>query len=183
MKMIARAVESSAFTPLHNFLSGILLKISNPFKKGDFIEVDGQLGSVKKRGLNNTIITNLDGSITTIENGKFYKSSLHNLSTKNIIRLAIGVKLCYTTDMTRAKEAIHKFLVQDQRILDNPTPKLQVVKLEARFVEISIQPWCLLDDYMELDHLLENRLKDHLIGLGYEVKAEETSFENLGVTA
>ena len=37
MNMIAKAVDSQAISPLVNFLSGILLKISTPFKKGDFI--------------------------------------------------------------------------------------------------------------------------------------------------
>ena len=183
MKMIANAVESNAISPLYNFLSGIFIKISNPFKKGDFIEIDGQLGSVKKRGINKTIIANLDGSFTMVENGRFYKGDLHNLSTKNIIRLAFTIDLCYTTNMTRAKEAITKFLLQDDRVLTKPLPKLQVVKLKEKYVEISVQPWCLLDNYMELDHQLEDRLKMHLIGLGYEVKTELNHFENLGETA
>ena len=60
---------------------------------------------------------------------------------------------------------------------------MKVVKLKEKYVEISIQPWCLLDNYMELDHQLEDRLKMHLIGLGYEVKTEVNHFENLGETA
>ncbi len=183
MKKIASSIESSAIAPLYNLLSGIFIKISNPFKKGDFIEIDGQLGSVKKRGIQKTIIANLDGSFTMVDNGRFYQGDLHNLSTKNIIRLAFTIELCYNTDMSRAKEAINQFLANDERILRKPLPKLQVVKLKEKYVEISIQPWCLLDQYMELDHELEDQLKSHLLGLGYEVKTDESLYENLGFTA
>lgn len=180
---ISRKAKSKVFRPVHNVLSGLLLKISNPFRKGDFIEINGQLGSVSKRGINKTIITNLDGTHTVIENGKFYQGNLHNLSTQNIIRLAFQINLGYHTDMSRAKEAIQNFLTAEDRILQTPAPKLQVVKLNPCFVELSVQPWCLLDHYMELDHQLELQLKQHLVGLGFEVKADESPYENLGVTA
>lgn len=183
MNMIAKAASLKMISPLQNLLSGILLRISNPFKTGDFIEVDGQLGSVKKRGMQKTVISNLDGSFTVIENGKFYTSSLHNLSAKNIIRLAFTVKLCYTTDMVRAKEAINNFLSKNPKVLDTPAPKLQVVKLGEKFVEISVQPWCLLDHFLELDLQLGERLELHLASLGFQTQMAEDSYEQLGVTA
>lgn len=181
--MIASSIESSAIAPLYNFLSGIFIKLSNPFRKGDFIEIDGQLGSVKKRGIQKTIIANLDGTFTMVDNGRFYQGDLHNLSTKNIIRLAFTIELCYNTDMTKAKDAINQFLSGDKRILRKPLPKLQVVKLKEKHVEICVQPWCLLDHYMELDHELEKQLKLYLLSLGYEVKTDESRYENLGVSA
>lgn len=183
MNRIAAAIRQKAVLPLINIGSGILLKIVKPFKKGDFIEINGQLGSVSKKGLKQTLITNLDGSISTIENGKFYSGNLHNLTTKNIIRLSLSVNLCYTSDMARAKESITHFLNQTPKILQNPAPKLQVVRLKEKCVEINVQPWCLLDDFMELDQELQLELTQHLTAQGFPLKLEELDFENLGVSA
>lgn len=183
MKKVATAIKQNALTPLVNSLSGVLLKVLSPFKKGDFIEIDGQLGSVSKKGLLKTTITNLDGSYTLIENGRFYSSNLHNLSTKNIIRMDLSVSLCYNEDMNMAKEAILSFLNQNQKILKTPAPKLHVVRLKEKFVEIGIEPWCLLDSFIEMDQQLEDHLKLHLSSLGFQIELDELDYENIGVTA
>ena len=183
MKKLASAVDHHVTSPLLNFFSGLLLKVSGPFRTGDFIEINGQLGSVKKKGLQKTIITNLDGSSTAIENGKFFTNELHNLSTKNIIRLSFSLNLCYDSDTRRAKETITQYLAEHSKVLTTPAPKLQVVKLKEKCVELSVQPWCLLDHYIELDHQLEERLKTHLLSLGFQLELDESEYENIGVTA
>lgn len=183
MKKVATTIKLKALTPLVNSFSGLLLKVLSPFKKGDFIEIDGQLGSVAKQGLLKTTLTHLDGSLTIIDNSKFYSTSLHNLTTKNIIRLDLSISLCYKEDVSRAKESILSFLNQNTRVLKNPAPKLQVIKLKEKFVEIGIEPWCLLDSFMELDQQLEDRLKLHLTSLGFQIELEELDYENIGVTA
>ena len=183
MKKVATAIKQNALTPLVNYISGVLLKVLSPFKKGDFIEIDGQLGSVSKTGLLMTTITNLDGTYTVIENARFYSRSLNNLSTKNIIRLDLSVSLSYHEDMNKAKEAILSFLKQNQKVLKTPAPKLHVARLKEEFVEISIEPWCLLDNFMELDQQLGDHLKLHLTSLGFQIELDELGYENIGVTA
>ncbi len=183
MNQVATTIKQKALNPLVNSFSGVLLKVLSPFKKGDFIEIDGELGSVAKQGLLKTTITDLQGSKKVIDNSKFYSRSLHNLSTKNIVRLDISVSLCYNEDMSKAKESILSFLNQNTRILKTPAPKLQVSKLKERFVEISIEPWCLLDSFMELDQELEDHLKLHLTNQGFQVELTALDYEHIGVTA
>lgn len=183
MKKIAQGVNHHVTSPLLNFFSGLLLKVTGPFRTGDFIEINGLLGSVKKKGLQKTIITNLDGSSTAIENGKFFTKELHNLSTKNIIKLSFSINLCYDTDMRRAKECITQYLAEHSLVLNTPAPKLQVIKLKEKCVELSVQPWCLLDHFIELDHQLEERLNTHLTALGFQLELDESEYENIGVTA
>lgn len=183
MNKVLTAIRKNALNPLVNSASGVLLKVLNPFKEGDFIEIDGQLGSVANKGLRKTTITNLDGSQMVIDNSRFYSRSLHNLSTKNIIRLDLSVSICYNEDMSRAKENILVFLNENIKILKTPAPKLQVVKLKDKYVEIGIEPWCLLDDFMELDQQLEDHLILYLTRLGFQVELDELEYESMAVTA
>lgn len=183
MNEVLQAVKHNTLKPFLNASSGILLKVLRPFKEGDFIEIDGQLGSVVKKGLSQTTITNLDGLQMVIDNVRFYSRSLHNLSTKNIIRLDLCISICYDEDMSRAKESILSFLSLNKKILNTPAPKLQVSKLKDRFVEISIEPWCLLDDFMEIDQELEDQLTLHLTRLGFEIEVNELEYNTIGVTA
>lgn len=183
MNQVATTIKQKALNPLVNSVSGVLLKVLSPFKKGDFIEIDGELGSVAKQGLLKTTIMHLDGSSKVIDNSKFYSSSLHNLSTKNIVRLDLSVSLCYNEDMSQAKESILSFLLQNTRVLKTPAPKLQVTKLKEKYVELNIEPWCLLDNFMELDQELEDHLKLHLTSLGFQIELKELNYEHIGVTA
>lgn len=169
---------------LRNFLSGVLLKVSNPFKKGDFIEIDGHLGAVKRCGLQKTLISNLDGSTAEIDNSKFYSGNLHNLSTENILRVTCTLNFEYTANMTSVKEDIHRFLQNNPQVLKNPAPRLHVSKLKEKSVEISIQSWCLLDHFVELDNSMEMQMRTWLTQKGFApIKKDFSSYKNLKVTA
>ena len=183
MNKVTNTLKQKVWAPVVNTVSGILLKVSKPFKKGDFIEIDGQLGAVSKKGLQKTTITSLAGEAVTIANHKFYSKDLHNLSTKNIIRLEFNLCISYVDNMPQVKETILNFFSLSQKILNTPTPKLQVKKLKDEYVEICLQPWCLLDHYLELEHELETRLKQHLINQGFHLELEPIEFEGVRITA
>lgn len=157
-----KTLNARIFRFAANLGSGILLNLFNPYKTGDFVEVEGQLGSVKARGFKQTVIKKIDGSEAVVNNSSFYTKDAHNLTSKNIIRLDLTLNVGYANDMSRVKEEITDFLSKNSKILSSPTPKIQVSKIKDDFVEIAVKPWCLLDHYLELDSELEQLLNQYL---------------------
>ncbi|GEM_PF-850378 len=162
MNSLLTKLKTKVYKPLIDSCSGLALSILNPFKKGDFIEIDGQLGSVENRGIRRTAIKTPDGSISTVSNSKFYFKQLHNLSSENIIRLDIKITVTLETDMSRLKSHIIEFLNSNTQILSSPKPQIQVTKIQKEHIDLVIKPWCLLDDFLELDTRLEGLLIKHL---------------------
>lgn len=178
MSYLGNKIQKNAIRPLTNLGSGLLLRVFSPFSKGDFIEIDDQLGSVEKSGLQTTTIKKLGGGELKIENTVFFRKHLKNLTDKNIICLEMSVGIGYNSNMTRVKEEVLHFFNQQERLLDLPTPKIQVSKIKTDFVELVIKPWCLLDDFFELDSTLENLLKKHLVAKNFIVENEMATYSN-----
>lgn len=162
-------IKTKIYKPLMNSLSGIAISVLNPFKEGDFIEIDGKLGSVENLGIRKTAIKTPEGQISTIENRHFYFKQLHNLSSENIIRLDLKLTVHLDTNMKELKNEILKFLSEKEYILNSPAPKIQ-----RQHIDLVIKPWRLLDDFLELDTKLEKLLAKHITTGIIEVKSENS---------
>lgn len=66
--MISAIVALSSATFFGNMLAGILLRIINNFKPGDFIEVKEHLGRISERGLFHTELQTNDRNLITLPN-------------------------------------------------------------------------------------------------------------------
>lgn len=78
---ISGALAFSSASFLANGLSGILLKVINNFKSGDFIHVDNHFGRVSERGLFHTEIQNETRDLTTLPNKLLTESPVKVIRT------------------------------------------------------------------------------------------------------
>jgi len=74
---IALALKDS----LGNIAGGIIIMISKPFKRGDFIEASGVKGTAYSIDLLITTLTSEDGNMVYIPNGELSKSVIINYSS------------------------------------------------------------------------------------------------------
>ncbi|OEK02077.1 hypothetical protein BFP97_11340 [Roseivirga sp. 4D4] len=176
-------IQSALLAPLSNIGSGILLRLLKPFSIGDFIEIDGQVGSIERSGFQRTTIKKIDGSEIKVNNSIFYQRDLHNLSSKNIIALELTIGVSYQSNMTKVKEEIMAFFTEHERLLNSPKAKIQVSKIKNDFVELSIKPWCLLDDFLALDAKLESQLTEHLVSKNVILEEERSLFSEAKMLA
>ena len=61
-----------ALQPMLEVFSGLLIRATSPFRKGDFIEIDGRLGSVEHKGIRFTILRSIDGEPVHVPNTLFF---------------------------------------------------------------------------------------------------------------
>lgn len=169
-------IKRNLLKPLGNIGSGVLLKVFKPFSVGDFIEIDGKVGSIEKRGLYKTTLKKIDGSELRIENDTFYRRDLHNLTSRNIISLDMTISVSYQSNMARVKDQIMTFVDANIKLLDSPKAKIQVTKIKNDAVELSVKAWCLLDDFLELDAHLESKLNQYLISKNVLIQSESSTF-------
>lgn len=71
---------------LSNFFSGILLLIERPFKVGDFINYNNNIGMIVDIGLLSTKIKSWEGYFIRIPNNELFNSSVINY-TNSVARL------------------------------------------------------------------------------------------------
>ena len=144
----------------------------HPFKVGDFIVVNGQIGSVETKGLNTTKLKNIDGEEFLVSNTHFYTRPLLNLSDQKIVKAEFSVSVSYDQDMPKIKKLILAYLSSQDLLLKSPNPKISVKKIHSNHVELEIKAWCALDNYLEIDSIAEALLKEHLISKGVAIQDE-----------
>ena len=78
------AVGMALSGTLQNFAGGVMILLFKPFKVGDYIEAQGQSGTVKEIQIFNTIITTTDNKVIIIPNGGL--STAGRLGIRNRLR-------------------------------------------------------------------------------------------------
>ncbi|MDE7380555.1 MAG: mechanosensitive ion channel, partial [Muribaculaceae bacterium] len=102
---------------LQNFAGGVLILLLKPYKVGNYIEAQGYAGTVKDINIFNTVINTPDNKSIIIPNGGLSTSSINNYSLENYRRVDWTISLSYSTDFSKAKEAILAMLSTDSRIV------------------------------------------------------------------
>ena len=132
---------------LSNFAAGVMLVVFRPFKLEDFVEVGGELGTVKEIQIFNTIIYSVDNRQIILPNSKISGEKIINYSALDSRRIDLVFGIAYTDDMKKAKEVLMNILVSDERILKNPEPFVAVSELGDSSVNLVCRPWVKPEDY------------------------------------
>jgi small conductance mechanosensitive channel len=181
MKTIVSKLWAPFLRPAANLGSGLLLKILKKLNSGDFIEIEGEIGSIISKKLTSSQLQTIDGELITVDNSAFFLGSMHNLSKQNIIRLDLKLDVCYSENMPKIKDAIMAFLKSQNGLLSSPKIKISVAKLKDNFVELKISPWCALDNFLSLDDKLETLLRQHLTNKGFKISTSDSYTEIRGI--
>lgn len=95
---------------LQNVLSDIFaffsINVDKPFKVGEFIIVEGEMGIVKKIGLKSTRIDHLNGQQLSIPNRKLTDSNIHNYSRLHKRRAIYKIGVTYKTSVEKLKKGL-----------------------------------------------------------------------------
>ena len=93
-----------------NFLAGILILLREPMRIGDYIEVEGISGEVKKITLRDTYLRQTDGDLILMPNSMLYKNavSVHTDWEKRRITIIVGI--AYDEDVAEGRRVIEEAL-------------------------------------------------------------------------
>ena len=143
----AFAVGMALQGSLGNFAGGVLILFFRPFKVGDFIEAQGNSGTVKAIQIFNTIIRTGDNKTIIIPNGPLSNGNIINYSAEKKRRVDVTFGISYTSDDKKAIKIIETLISKDERIINDPEPFVKVTSLGDSSVNITMRVWCLKEDY------------------------------------
>lgn len=93
---------------LSNFAGGVLILVFKPFKAGDLINVNDNLGFVEKIDILYTRIKTFDGRIITMPNGNVSNSDVDNRTMEKYRRIDLDLKFSFETDLDEVRAIIIK---------------------------------------------------------------------------
>lgn len=147
---------------LSSLAAGVMLLIFRPFKIGDYIETDGQAGSVQALTLFVTNLNTPDNVRIVIPNSRIWGASIRNYSTNPTRRIDLTVGIAYEDDIGKAMDAIRQLIDAESRVNADPEPLLAVSELADSSVNILVRVWCAASDYWPLKFDLTRAVKEKL---------------------
>ena len=126
---------------LQNFLAGILLLLTEPFRIGDQIVVNNFEGTVEEIQTRATTIKTYDGRRIVIPNSELFTQSVTVNTAFDNRRMQYDVGIGYGDDIDRAKQLITEAMHSVDGVLQNPPPDTLVVALAGSSVNIRARWW------------------------------------------
>lgn len=132
---------------LQNFAGGVMILLFKPFKVGDFIEAQGQSGTIKEIQIFNTILTTPDNKVIIIPNGGLSTGIMKNYSKEELRRVDWTFGIAYGDSYDKAREVLEKLLAADNRILKTPEWFIALDSLGDSSVNLVVRAWVNANDY------------------------------------
>jgi small conductance mechanosensitive channel len=154
---------------LGNFAGGVLIMIFKPFKIGDLIEGQGEIGVVKEIEIFTTKLTGLSNKEIIIPNGALSNGNIVNYTTEGTRRVDLVFGVSYDADIKKTKEVLNQVLDSHPMILKEPAKTVAVSELADSSVNFVVRPWCKTEDYWTVYFEITEQVKEALDAAGIEI--------------
>jgi len=138
---IGIAVGLSLQGSLSNFAGGLLIVLFKPFKVGDYIEAQGQAGTVNSIQIFSTRIITSTHQVVYLPNGTLSNNTVKNFSQEPLRRADISLSVSYNSDLKKVKDVITKVITSDVKALTSPAPSIEIKDLADNAVILNVMIW------------------------------------------
>jgi len=126
---------------LQNFLAGILILLTEPFRIDDQIVFKDFEGTVENIQTRATTIRTYDGRRIVIPNSELFTNSVTVNTAYDLRRLEYDVGIGYGDDIEQAKQLMLQALHSVDGVLPDPAPDVLVTELAESTVNIRARWW------------------------------------------
>lgn len=154
---------------LGNFAGGVLIMLFKPFKVGDLIEAQGEIGVVKEIEIFTTKLTGLSNKEIIIPNGSLSNGNIVNYSSEGTRRVDLTFGVSYDADIKQTKEILMNVITSHPKVLKDPAPTVNVSELADSSVNFAVRPWSKTEDYWAVYFDITENTKIALDKAGIEI--------------
>lgn len=135
------AIGLSLQGSLSNFAGGMLIILFKPFKVGDTIEAQGNIGMVSEIQIFVTKLINANNQTIFMPNGSLSNGTIINYSLQGSRRADFTISISYDTDIKKAKDIITQVLKNNPKVLKTPAAEVSVKSLTDSGIQLAVRPW------------------------------------------
>lgn len=162
-----------------NFLAGIFLAFSRPFKIGDLIRTEEIEGYVKDIELRYTHLRTEDGRDVFVPSSQLFSRPVTNFTKDGLRRINFSVGIDYSNDALEACNLLRNTTETVPGVLKEPKPAAYISALLPQYVELEVFFW--IDVFEKGKEVLKvqtdvmDRCRKALLDETYTVSADTTS--------
>lgn len=130
---------------LSNFAGGVLILIFKPYKVGDTIEAQGQIGTVTEIQIFNTILLTGNNKTVILPNGAVSNGTIVNQSRFGSLRGEFTITVASDNDLDKVRAIILAAVNSNPKVLKAPAATVDLVKI-AGGLTLAVHPYALPGD-------------------------------------
>ena len=154
---------------LSNLAGGIIIVIVRPFKLGDYIEAQGEGGTVEDIRIFFTYIVTPDNRTVMIPNGVLANGVIRNNSMKDRRRVDFKFQVAYDSDLKLVKDTLLKLVNKDERVFKDPAPFAQISEYGSSSITFTVRVWAKSSDYWNLYFAIMEQVKTEFDKNGIQI--------------
>ena len=158
---------------LSNFAAGIMVLIFKPYKVGDLIQTQDQLGHVDEIQIFNTILTTLDHKQIIVPNSQAISGTITNLSHHKYLRVDLNVFIPYEQDFEAAQKLAIDALKSVPMALSSPEPYVEIESFESHNIKLCARTHSTVEDYWDVYFGGNRALKQAFAKAGIKINYAE----------
>jgi small-conductance mechanosensitive channel len=126
---------------IKNFVAGIFIFTDKPFRIGDWIEWEDNVGIVEDISLRVSRVRTFDNELLTVPNSQFTDGVIKNPVAKGSLRLKFTFGIGYDDDIDKAIDIIIEEAERHDDIMEDPGPSVRLVELGDSSVGLQSRIW------------------------------------------
>ena len=166
---VGLAISLAVQGTLSNLASGIMILVFKPFKEGDYIEANGEGGTVTDLGIFYTTLCTPDNKVVVIPNSSVTSNVLKNYSSMETRRVDVSLTLAHGTDLELVRKVAYGLLNETEKILSDPQPGVKMSEVNGGNIVVSVRAWVKNEDFWDVKFLLNEKLYEKLGEAGVQI--------------
>lgn len=165
------AIGMALQTIISNVANGIVIVATHMFKKGDFITVGSESGSIVDINFLFTTIKTTDNKRVTIPNSSIVNNNVVNAGAHPKRRVDFTFSVAYETDVETVKKIVIDVMTSNGKVDLDPAPFCRLKVLNASSIDFFANCWCDSEDYWDVYYFVienvYNEFKKNKISIPY----------------
>jgi len=164
---------------LSGVASGVMLVVFRPIKVGDFVSVNGVMGTVKDISIFTTELATLDNVQIIMPNTSVWSNTITNYSVYDRRRAEWIFGVAYGANLAKAEQIIKDTILGDPRSLTDPEPFIQVNNLGDFSVDFLVRVWVPAAEYFQYQADMKRLVKEAFDAGGIDIPFPTRTVRNI----
>ncbi len=134
---------------LSNVAAGVMLLVLRPYRVGDLVDINNNVGKVTRLDLFFTQMSDANNVKIVIPNAKVFSDTMLNLSGQQTRRMELKIGVGYDADLNQTRQVLIAAAAAHGHVLADPGPWCGVTAMLDSAVEVTLQAWTKSEDYWQ----------------------------------
>lgn len=166
---VALAIALALKDSLGSLANGVIIIFTKPFKKGDYVQINGVRRACADIRLFNTKILTYSNEEIIIPNSEILSTKMINYSTMPIRRVVIDVPVPYDADTAKVKQLLLDSVSEYKYTVKTPAPSVVLKEYGDSALKFSARAWTLNENYWDTLYDLTDKIFNDLKAQGISI--------------